>query len=75
MGIWKFDRPELEAPGGGWQAPAPELRRWVSAVVDTVVDAMPHRAVYCAGNPIHAVCIGYDPTTKRRCSCSCHHKD
>lgn len=61
---------ELRAPGGGWQTP-PEPR-WVSAAVDTVVDAAPDQSVYCSGSPMHRLCIGYDPQTKRPCSCSCH---
>lgn len=74
MGI-RFDRPELAAPGGGWQLPPPEKRRWVAKVVDAVTDPLPHKSVYCSGSPIHTICIGYDPQTKKKCTCSCHDKD
>lgn len=71
----KFDRPELQAPQGGWQVPPPEKRRWVSKAVKAVAAVLPQDSVYCAGNAMHIQCIGYDPQTKKRCACSCHDKD
>lgn len=73
-----FDRPELRAPQGGWTAPDPARRRWISKAVDAVqaaLDLLPQPSLHCDGTPMHAICIGFDPMTKRPCSCTCHDKD
>ena len=63
----------LTAPGGGWRVP--DVRRWAAPLVETVTAVLPGRSVYCSGSPMHAQCIGYDPQTKKPCSCSCHPKN
>ncbi len=63
-------RPDLRAPNGGWQVP--KVRQWVPKTVQALTEVLPQRSVYCAGSPMHKECVGYDPQTKKRCSCSCH---